>query len=190
MQQSCDKLGLDHYIREEPDTGNWNTNTKKKPAYIRKALEELKRPVLWIDVDGSILERPELLKSGYEYDFAARRMPPHRARTWHVGTMYFAYTPTAIGLLDAWIAEAEKNSGPTDEAILDKILRDNINYTELNEDLKIGELPAPYFEMLRHLTHAPSKGTIICHRASQSDSKMRMKKRLAEAEKAEKNKRR
>ncbi len=173
MKRSCVQLGLEHHIVEKQNTGNWLKNTAIKPHFILEALQELKRPVLWIDVDGSILKRPELLKSGYPHDFAARRMAEHRSRIWQVGTMYFNYTEATLNFLNVWTSELPKYRG-SDEGALDIIWRSN---PELVDTLSVGELPKEYFEMLRGTGAVPSSDTIVCHRASKDDSKMEMKRR-------------
>lgn len=174
MQSSCGNLGLNHHIVQRDDTGNWLENTRLKPQFIYATIQELKRSVLWVDVDGSILKLPELLKHGYPYDFAARPMPPKRERKWHVGTMYFNYTDATLAFLKEWNEKVVDVKG-SDELALDLMWQDPESSIH---QLHIGELPATYFEMLRGLTHAPSLSTIVCHRASKSESKMEMKKRL------------
>lgn len=173
MMKSCDKLGLEHYIVEKEDTGNYLKNTRIKPQFILEALNFLQTPVLWIDVDGSILRRPELFKEDYSYDFAARKMAKHRDRTWHVGTMYFKYNDNVLKFVERW-ATLALDKKASDELILDQMWRADDSTLH---GLRIDSLPEPYFEMLRQLNQTPKSSTIICHRASKSESKLAMKKR-------------
>lgn len=171
LKKNCRRLGLLHHIVEKPDTGNWLENTRIKPRFIYEALQELKRPVLWIDVDGSILRKPDLLKE-YPYDFAARPKPKGHSRIWHVGTMFFNYTEPCLNFLRIWNERIDNGRG-SDELNLDILWKQKKD--ELN--LRTGELPPPYFEMLKRLEQPPAAGTIVAHRASKCPNKMEMKRR-------------
>lgn len=172
MKLSCEKLGLEHYIVEEKDTGNWLKNTAKKPSFIYKTLQHFQTPLLWIDVDGSILKKPELLKN-CDFDFAARKKDSKQSRVWHVGTMFFNYTEPSLNFLKLW-NERMETVDSSDELCLDIIWKEQ---SDIIKKLSVKELPKEYFEMLRQLNHTPSKETIICHRASKGESKMKMKER-------------
>ena len=176
MKMSCDALKLESYIVERASTGDWLGNTRMKPAFIYETIKELKRPVLWIDVDGSIMGRPTLLKAGFPYDFAVRKTANENPRTWHVGTMYFNYTDACLYFLEEWNRRMKGSRG-SDDLILDMMWKENI---EQIQNLRIKELPKEYFEMLKRLDYKPSLSTLICHRASLEDSKMAMKKRNEE----------
>lgn len=157
LRAECDALGLAHHIRELPDAGDYIANTRLKPAFLCDAMAELARPLLWIDVDGSILARPTALRS--DVDFMGRRMPPRRDRVWHVGTLFFNNTEPARALLSRWAAMAGDGS---DEAAFD-LAWPGFRGTH-------ADLPATYFEILK-LGRGPSRGTVICHRLSSSPSK-------------------
>lgn len=176
MKKSCAALKLESYIVERKSTGDWLTNTRMKSEFIYETIKELKRPVLWIDVDGSIMGRPTLLKAGFPYDFAARKTAKENPRIWHVGTMYFNYTDACLSFLEEW-DQRMKGSRGSDELALDMMWKENI---EQIQNLRVKELPKEYFEMLKRLDDKPSLSTLICHRASLEDSKMAMKKRNKE----------
>lgn len=173
MKRDCIRLGLEHYIVEKETTGSWIKNTTMKPSFILEALEEVKRPVLWIDADGSIMHKPALLNEDYPHDFAARPTPPNNPRQWHVGTMYFKYNERALEFLKTWIARMEVCKG-TDELALDLMWKQN---GPAVQNISAGELPATYFEFLKHLHFKPAKSTIVCHRGSRDSDKMAMKQR-------------
>lgn len=175
MKANCKKFRLHEYIMERETTGDWIKNTSMKPAFILEAIQEVKRPVLWIDVDGSLLRKPALLRlDKYPYDFAARPMPPHRTRKWHVGTMFFNYNEVTLKFIEAWYYKTEALGKGTDERALDILWKEN---HESIQNLKVAELPKEYFEMLRKLNDAPSTATVICHRASKDPQKLQMKQR-------------
>jgi len=171
MQNACHNMGLSHYIKRLDDTGEWIANTRLKPVFIKRALEELQEDVLWIDVDGSILRKPTLLKSDNEFRqhvVAARRKPKNETRDWHVGTLYFKYTPETMDFINQWVSMTDGTSG-SDELAFE-------NMMGMMDAGIVGEFPKEYFQMLHTHEPSPLPGTIICHRASKGDSKLEWKR--------------
>lgn len=179
LAAECKALDMPCVIEELPSTGSYLKNTCLKPQFILDKLRELKSPVLWVDVDGSLLKSPDLFDGWFvdmnadglipvcqEYyynaqrDFAARRMPQERNRTWHVGTMWFNYTPNMIKLLEQWIANTGNLS---DESALEK------TWQQLAATINTVDLPPEYF----YIGKKPPAGTVIMHRISNGDSKRR-----------------
>ena len=179
LMKSCERLDVGAYIVEVEDTGSWIGNTKRKPQFILDQLTNLKRPVLWIDVDGSLYKRPTLLQEPFEYDIALRPRPGGHARKWHVGTMYFSYNERAIKFIEQWIYYTEKagKDGSDDRALEDMWKGDKLTF----DDLRVFELPATYFQMLNSNHPTPLLPTVIAHRASEGDSKKRYMKRMRNA---------
>ncbi len=168
-------------IDELKSTGSYLRNTCLKPKFILDCLKQIESPVLWVDVDASLLGKPETpIKKNYidvfdwyeiksvEFlgelpDFAARPMSPDRDRTWHVGTMWFNYTPAMIEFLEKWIANTGNLS---DESALEKTWQDD------GWMLDTLDLPKEYFYIERKGQPVPS-GTVIMHRISDSEMKKR-----------------
>jgi len=167
MIRDCERMGLNHHIVERKDTGDYLANTRMKPVFIYETLQELKTPVLWIDVDGSLMKLPELFKGDYPFDFAARKMAPHRKRIWQVGTLYLNYTDAALSFLQEWNRRISEDTW-SDELSLDDMWKSS---GKIITNLRVDELPEDYFEMLRVNNPEPSRHAIICHRASKGDSK-------------------
>lgn len=164
LRAECEALGLRYRIERKPTTGSYLKNCCIKPSFILECLKDEQGPVLWIDVDGSIVQKPDFfLDNPDDYDFQARRMDPnHRKRTWHVGTQWWNYTDEAIAFMDRWIA----NTGDmTDESALEVTVRQG-------EDLRTRNIPAEYFMWSHHYRDKPDK-VVIYHRESKSDSKKR-----------------
>ena len=161
LRAECGSLGIDNYIVELPSTGSYLKNTCLKPRFILDCLMKFKEPVLWIDVDASILDYPHLAGI-LEVDFAARMMAEDRARTWHVGTMWFNYTQAMVIFLESWIENTGKLS---DESALEKTWSDN------GWMLTTHSLPPEYFYIIRYRHHMIPEGTIIAHRISSGESK-------------------
>lgn len=155
LERDCINLGIPYKIEELRSTGSYLKNTCLKPRFILDKLKELRSPVLWIDCDGSLLQWPIYFYQ-LEVDFAAKRMPFHKARTWHVGTMWFNYTPAVLSFIERWI----RNTGLiSDESGLEKTWRE--------VQIRALDIPAEYFKIVRD-GELPSKKDVICHRISNS----------------------
>ena len=174
LRGECDRLGLAHHIERRPSAGGYLENTCQKPTFIRECLQRYGRPVLWIDVDGSIRQKPEHFREP-GWDFQARRMPSHRPRTWHVGTMYWAPTPAALAFVDDWIG---RTGDMSDESSLEQ------SWRALGHTLAARDIPATYFEIpTRRQPMTPQ--CVIFHRLSDGDSKRAQTSRFNAAEQAE-----
>lgn len=164
--RECENLNLEHRIEERPSRGGYLENTCIKPEFIRDMLHEEKRPVLWIDVDGSIFKQPEFFDE-LDAEFAAKRMPKNRKRIWHVGTMWFNYSSDTLDFMDRWI---ELSGELSDESSLEE------TWKEFNW-LRAVDIPIEYFE-IEQRGKGPKKDTVILHRLSESPSKQKQSSRF------------
>lgn len=157
FRMECERLGLRHRIEELPCTGSYLKNCCLKPAFIRDCLRDERGPVLWVDVDGSILGPPSFFSDADPYDMQAKRMGPNRKRTWHVGTMWWNHTPDALAFLDRWV---DNTGDMTDESSLEWTWREGL-------PLRTRDIPQSYF----HIENPA--GAVIMHRLSRGASKRR-----------------
>lgn len=166
LRSECDRLGLRHRIEELPTTGSYLRNCCLKPGFIRRCLHDERGPVLWVDVDGSILGSPTFFSDDDPFDMQAKRMGRHRKRTWHVGTMWWNYTPNALTFVDRWV---ENTGDMTDESSLEWTWREGL-------PLRARDIPQSYFQI-----EDPS-GAVIMHRLSRTAAKRRESKIAARYE--------
>lgn len=182
MKEKSEELGLHFHGKEYKGTGDWLKNTTIKPKFIYESLCTLKRPILWIDADGSLYGLPEEVNNNCGYDFAARKkqgVPTNRdGRIWHVGTMYFNYSEASLRFVEEWVKRLDAGFDGSDELCLDILWKEKQGQFDLNT----GDLSGQYFEMLREgINPTPKKDTIIAHRASKcTNKKMVMTKRKRE----------
>lgn len=160
LRDECVALDLDSYIVERASAGGYLENTRQKPVFILETLRAMQRPVLWIDVDASIYQ-PPVFFSELAADISLR--PKDRTkykRQWHVGTMWFNYTPAAISFLEAWCATLKDVS---DESALEDLHR-------AGHPGVIEPMPKTYHEIgLPPFKVQPD--TVIMHRISTGQSK-------------------
>lgn len=156
LREECKQLGLDSYIVEVESTGSYIKNCCIKPFFLRNCLKTFNRPILWIDVDGSIYKKPDYFLDT-NWDFQAKKMPKSRSRIYHVGTIWINNTPQALEFLDKW---CEKTGDMTDESSLDQTLKSK------DWDLRHRDIPPEYF-----VIGLKTEETVILHRLSRGESK-------------------
>lgn len=162
LKKECDALRLQSRIERRESKGGYIQNTCIKPFFIRECLRDAKRPVLWIDVDGSILKPPTYFLDT-NYDFQAKKMNPRfRTRTWHVGTMWFNYTPQMLAFIDAW---CDQTGDMTDESALDQV------YKRKEWGIRVRDIPQEYFFIWRGRVGKFPRRVVIGHRLSDGESK-------------------
>lgn len=170
MKRACGNLGIAHDIRQLKTTGSYLNNCCLKPKFILDMLEEKKSPVLWVDVDAIIYKK--IKEFDGSFDFAVRTMPAHRSRKWHVGTMWFNYTPAMISFMKRWI---ENTGDISDESALET------TRAEIGHTLRVDEIPASHFQISGSNTgqyaSVPIEETVILHTISKWSVK---KKEMAE----------
>lgn len=167
----CERLGLPYHIKQLDPGQSWLDNTRLKSKFIFDSMKELDRPILWIDVDGSIYRRPDILLN-VEEDFMGRHQRTGPRRNWHVGTMFFNNTPNGKQLLDEWNTLCQTASG-TDEAAFEEV------WKKFGTNITFKELPSEYFEIIHDAAQA-TPNAVIVHRLSKCPSKLEMKRKQNE----------
>jgi len=137
------------------------------PHFILYAMERLKSPVLWIDADAELRKDPRGALQE-DMDFMAGRMPAHRKRTWHVGTLFFNNTRPAKALVALWIQHLDDST--SDEAALERAWRTG------KWDGRAAALPSSYHWCrgkfwLRKEHQQMRDETVILHNLSKSPEK-------------------
>lgn len=82
LRESCERFGIESLIEGIPSTGSWEMNCAFKPIFILKKLDELKRPLLWVDADAMFLQPLGLLEA-FSADIGVRMYncpDDHRSR--------------------------------------------------------------------------------------------------------------
>lgn len=167
--EDCDRLGLQHHIVEKPSTNKYVGNCQIKPFFIQECMERFQSPVLWMDADGSILQKPELLleDSNQKFDLIGN-VPDHDPSRVHVGSMLINYTDKMIQFIDLWCAEIKRKS-PLDDAAFNGI------WDSLKLDLRFRALPPEYFYIQKNPNDPVPRWAVIMHRLSRSELKERYK---------------
>lgn len=150
---SCAHYGLETAIEGVPSFGTWELNCAYKPFFLLKKINELKKPILWVDADGVFLYPPRLIPS-FESDLAVRmdsELPDDHQSKVISSTIFINYTPAAIKLLKLWGIECQKeilNPKRTLEFWDQIALRDAI--LKAPQGIRITTLPLSYSKIYDH----------------------------------------
>lgn len=71
LKESCEKWNLAYQIEPIESFGSWELNCCYKPFFLLSKLQELQRPLFWIDADAVILKKP-LPLAEFSVDLAVR----------------------------------------------------------------------------------------------------------------------
>jgi len=172
LSQDCERLSLPYHILEKQSYNDYRKNCNIKPFFIKESLEKFKRPILWIDVDGSIISRPELILSNntLEYDIAGNRTINDVSKI-HVGSIWFNYTKSTMSFINDWCKSVI--SGGIDDGQF------NSTFRKHEDNIKFCELPPNYFVILKNLDSKPPDDSCIVHRISNSNLKKEYKQKLS-----------
>jgi hypothetical protein len=117
--RSLKKFSLSYYVEGIRNLGSWQTNTHYKAQFIKRMLESLKAPVVFIDADAVVKKYPLL------FDFIQDDMAAFfKSNEYDLlsGTMFWSYTKAALKLIDDWIDENKKNISVWEQKTLSSLL--------------------------------------------------------------------
>ena len=159
LRLECEALGLRVWLKEVQLVGRpWIEMLRMKPLVILEALEAVQGPVLWIDVDGSVLKEPEGLA---DMDFMAVPKPPNHPRPFFMGCSFWNCTAGARAFLRFWSEEYETEG--SEELAFKRAFERAAGF------LRWAPLPEGYMHIEGH---APTSGeTVVLHRISKGPSK-------------------
>lgn len=133
--ESIERLGDVPYCVVGIDSaGSWEANCSLKPGFILQCLQELQRPVLWVDADARLFTRPAIPAA---FDFAVHR---HAGWEFASGTVYFAHNDRAMALLQRWVDLCRQRPLIWDQMLLDQAWASHV----ATHDLVTGWLPESY----------------------------------------------
>ena len=151
---SCEKWGLPIDVEGIESFGSWELNCGYKPFFLYRKLQELKKPLLWVDADAVVLKQPEVLEA-FTADLAVRinegLAPDHPSKVIS-STIFVNYTSEGGELLRLWAAESNRQLGEEGrkEEFWDQIALRNVIYSQ-NHNARIAPLPLEYTKISGHV---------------------------------------
>lgn len=150
---SCKKFELETSVEKVQSFGNWELNCAYKPFFIFKKMDELKKPLLWVDADGKFLRAPRW-QNVFDSDLALRLdadLPADHPSKVISSTIYINNTMKARDLIRDWMFEAQKIllDKTRKEEFWDQIaLRNSI--LKNRSSCKVASLPLSYAKIFDH----------------------------------------
>lgn len=160
---SCAKFNLSTSIEGMESCGSWELNCAYKPFFILKKLEELNRPILWVDADAVFVQEP-VWQQAFEKDFAAYLDPtlPDEDDSKVLSGTLFA-RPSAKPLIREWIRQCHREllDINRDKEFWDQIaLRDVLLKSPKNS---FDSLPNSYVKIFDAPNFLGAKDSVIVH---------------------------
>ena len=121
--KSLDTFNLDYYIEGIPPLGDWKTCTDYKARFIRRAIERVSTPIVWLDSDATVIKYPKL------FDHLNADVSAFISHINHLlsGTVYFANNDRVRTLIDAWISANNRNTAVFEQKILQAAINKDRN---------------------------------------------------------------
>jgi hypothetical protein len=147
LKPSLEKYNLEYVVYPMPNYKKWNLNVCQKPGAILKALEEIKEPLVVVDVDAKITGEPVLFDriDPERFDMACHFLdwsswynrPNDTTKELLTGTMWFNYNPDILKLCKIWSDACQRNKC-ADQKPLEYLLKDTYNH------IRVCKLPVEY----------------------------------------------
>ncbi len=165
---SCEHLKIDHYIEPRKDLGCWEKNCAQKPLFIYECLRKFNCPLLWVDSDGIVLQKPQLDLRDSDLGLYFNNLRTRHARN---ATIFINPTKNALKFLLLWHETLLNfNSGARrkltpDQPVMNFLIRKN------KVPIKIAPLPLEYMQIFDR-DPVPLEKTVILHFQASRTAKM------------------
>lgn len=116
LARSADALALEHVIARLDAAGSWEMQAAAKVEFIWRMWHTSERPLLWVEPDAVLRERPSL-PAAAACDFAVHRRD---GCEFDAGTIYFGRSASAKALLQTWHKLCLCCPGASDRYLLDQ----------------------------------------------------------------------
>jgi len=165
LRQSCTELNIEHVIDAQPSGGTWARNCAMKGPFVCAQLEQLRRPVLWIDADATVM-RPLDCLAELRCDLAcyvrwpAPNQPPGLDSSYMPfmsGTVYFAFSPGGRRAAQLWATYCRAYSTLLDQECL------ALAWWDLRRELSFHLLPQGFCKVFDQAWLESSHDTYILH---------------------------
>lgn len=150
---SLDAFNLDYYIESIPALGDWKTCTDYKATFIRRAIERVNTPIVWLDADATVVKYPILFENLKEVDISAFINHINNLLS---GTVYFANNDKVRKMMDNWIIANKKNTVLFEQKILQSTIKKNRN-------IIFRRLPIGYCQIYNYKVQAKENEKYVLH---------------------------
>ncbi|HOF17395.1 MAG TPA: hypothetical protein PK082_00670 [Phycisphaerae bacterium] len=136
LAKDCAVHGIPCWVFQAEHAGCWQDTCLLKPRIILQALRDLRRPVLWVDADSSVvgpLDELDVLMGNTDVA-AVRQQLPRKDLPVLATVLWFNCTPAAVRFLEGWAAAVESadNCSP-DHDVLCRLWQADRDFLRLKE---------------------------------------------------------
>ena len=104
LKNQLDQLDISNDIREKPSLGSYQHNCHSKPQFIYDMLKEKEQPIIWLDVDSSVLKPLDIFQPmKYNTDIAVACSVPEKFESAKASPIYFGFNDRVMKFLSNWI---------------------------------------------------------------------------------------
>jgi hypothetical protein len=129
LVHSCIKFDLSHLVLPLEKQDGWDAGCATKIIVIQQLLQQLHRPLLWLDADAEIFQYPSIFET-IDCEMALASVTGH----WLTGTLYF--TPSALPFIELW----KQRTGP----VVDEVALSQLYHASLHNRPRLTMLPDSY----------------------------------------------
>ena len=138
FKENLNKYSLDFKVYPVDNLHKWELNCAQKSRIVRQSLEDFSENILYLDIDARFLRTPtfeEIEKETPGFCYWSRTWKPADDRELLSGTIYLPNNCLSREVVDAWIAEQERNPTEWDQKTLQRVV-DSQEYEYYNLELK------------------------------------------------------
>ena len=116
--KECESLEIPYHIKKKESLGSYQLNCLSKPQFILDTLEELNRPILWMDIDSKIHKPLDIFDVFDEDTDMGVTTSTGQLNGLKASPLYFGNTAKAKEFINAWI-DSTKNIIENNEGVFD-----------------------------------------------------------------------
>jgi len=113
LKKNLDDLGVPNIIRHRPSKGSYRSNCLSKPRFILEMMNELRTPLVWLDVDSLVHKKLDVFdefSDKVDLAMAFPKIPTKEDQSIGMpkaSPIYLNQTPKAYEFVYAWIEASE-----------------------------------------------------------------------------------
>lgn len=132
LREDLIKYDLPYKVFEVKSAGSWQKNTQLKSRFLQSVLSIFDEPILYLDVDSRIVDKPILFENDLYCDIAAHIIDwskhPKRKRNdmeFDSAVLYLRNNKRCKEIIDLWVDECDNNPTINDQKCLHKVITNN-----------------------------------------------------------------
>jgi hypothetical protein len=128
LSKNLTELNIPHHIRHRPSKGSYRSNCLSKPRFILEMMNELRCPLVWLDVDSIVHKELTVfddLADKVDLAFTSQKTPSQQDNSMaapKASPIFLNNTAKAYEFIYSWIHLSEKVEESTDIAFDHEIL--------------------------------------------------------------------